>query len=158
MKRTHQVALLVPMVLVAILLQAHSASAAVITQCGASSGVTYYFEGGVVGADKAGWQKDGVTGSFELVANADYSEADIIYENPPPIGPSSYRAEGATVTVLPGKAQGSLLVLATAPDRVDHYLFKLDNQGNGQVVWGTAGTSVLSQKDSLMTAACHAPL
>jgi hypothetical protein len=91
-------ALLVPMVLVAALVQVHSAAAGVITQCGASSGVTYYFEGGAIGADKAGWKKDGVTGSFELVANADNREADIIYENPPPIGPSSYRAEGATVT------------------------------------------------------------
>ena len=106
MKRTHQVALLAQMVLVAILLKVHDAAAAVITQCGDSSGVTFYFEGGVIGTDKAGWQKDGVSGSFELVANADYSEADIIYDNPPPIGPSSYRAEGATVTVLPGNAQG----------------------------------------------------
>jgi hypothetical protein len=35
------------------------------------------------GTDNAGWQKDAVPGSFELVANADYSEADIIYDNPP---------------------------------------------------------------------------
>jgi len=143
MKRTHQVALLAPLVLA---LQVHSAAAAVVTQCGESSGVTYYFEGGVIGADKAGWQKDGVAGSFELVASANYSEADIIYDNPPPIGPSSYRAEGAKVIVLPRKAQGSLLVLAITPDRVDHYLFKLDDQGKGQVVWGTAGTRALSER------------
>jgi integrase len=60
-------ALLVPMVLVATLVQVHSAAAGVITQCGTPSGVTYYFEGGVIGADKAGWKKDGVTGSFEPV-------------------------------------------------------------------------------------------
>jgi hypothetical protein len=89
MKRISQVAFLLGSIAFA-----HNASAAVITQCGASSGVTYYFEGGAIGADKAGWQKDAATGGFELVANADYSEADIIYENPPPIGPSSYRAEG----------------------------------------------------------------
>jgi hypothetical protein len=144
--------------ILAMLLQVSSAAAEVLTRCGASSGVTFYFEGGVIGADKAGWQKDAIPGSFELVANADYSEADIIYDNRPPIGPSSYRAEGATVTVLPGGAPGSLLLLAITPDRVDHYLFKFDKQGKGLVVWGTAGTSVLSQKDSLMTAACHAPL
>ena len=142
--------------ILAMLLQVSSAAAEVITQCGDSSGVTFYFEGGVIGADKAGWQKDAVPGSFELVANAGFSEADIIYDNP--TGPSSYRAEGATITVLPGGTQGSLLLLATTPDRVDHYLFKLDKEGKGLVVWGTAGTSVLSQKDSLMTAACHAPL
>jgi hypothetical protein len=50
------------------------------------------------------------------------------------------------------------LLLAITTDRVDHYLFKLDNQGNGQAVWGSARTSAISEKDSLMTAACHAPL
>jgi hypothetical protein len=146
------------MVLVATLVQVHSAAAGVITQCGASSGVTYYFEGGVIGADKAGWKKDGCHWQFRAGCNADKREADIIYQAPPPIGPSSYRAEGATVTVLTGGAPGSLLLLAITTDRVDHYLFKLDNQGNGQAVWGSARTSAISEKDSLMTAACHAPL
>jgi hypothetical protein len=51
----------------AMLLQVHSAAADVLTRCGASSGVTYYFEGSVMTADKAGWQHDAVTGSFELI-------------------------------------------------------------------------------------------
>jgi hypothetical protein len=88
-------------IILALLFTSSSASAAVITQCGSSSGETFYFEGGVIGADKAGWHKDVVPGSFELVANGppNYSEADTIYENPAPIGPSSYRAEGAKVWV-----------------------------------------------------------
>jgi hypothetical protein len=143
---------------VALAMLVNSAAANVLTRCGDSSGVTYYFEGSAITADKAGWQKDAVRGSFELVARADNSEADIIYDNPPPLGPSSYRAEGATVMVLPGGTQGSLLLIAVTRDRLDHYLFKLDSQGKGLVVWGSAGTNVLSQKSSLMTAACDEPI
>jgi hypothetical protein len=40
MRRTHQIALLVPMVLVAMLVQVNSATAGVITQCGASTDAT----------------------------------------------------------------------------------------------------------------------
>jgi hypothetical protein len=155
--RIGQVALWASLVFLSMLAQVHSASAAVITQCGDSRGMVFYFEGGVIGADKAGWRKDVVPGGFELVANADNSEPDIIYENPA-LGPSSYRAEGAKVFVLPGGAEGSLLVFAVTKDRLDHYLFKLDGQGNGVVAWGTTGTNPLSQKSSLMTASCHAPL
>jgi hypothetical protein len=128
--------------MVSLVAQVHSAAAAVITHCGESQGMSFIFDGGLMPADKAGWQPDRVVGDFELIAGDDYSNPDITYNGT--LGRGSYRSDGGEVHLVQG-SPGFLLV---------HYLFKLDGRGKGMVVWGSTVAAGAAQTSTLMTASC----
>jgi hypothetical protein len=139
--------------MVSLVAQVHSAAAAVITHCGESQGMSFIFDGGLMPADKAGWQPDRVVGDFELIAGDDYSNPDITYNGT--LGRGSYRLDGGEVHLVQG-SPGFLLVVVTlpAPTEVNHYLFKLDGRGKGMVVWGSTVAAGAAQTSTLMTASC----
>ena len=140
------------------LLLAQDAAAKIITQCGASAGYAYYLEGGLIAPKDAGWQKDSVSGGgFQFIAADDGSDPDIIMTDA--AGTRSSRADGANVALVSGAEEGFYLVLSIYPTTgtVEHYLFQLDDRGNGTVVWGTTRSGSVFKKSSLMISKCSAP-
>ena len=49
----------------------------------------------------------------------------------------------------------TVLVVVVHNSAIEHYLFRLDKQGNGEVVWGTVRAQGLLPKSSLFRAACQ---
>ena len=141
------------------LLIVQDAAAKIITQCGASEGYGYYFDGSLIDPKDAGWQKDGVEdGGFQLIADDDGSNPDIILTDI--IGTRSAKGDGANVSHIPGGQPGFYQVLTVYPGSgtLEHYLFHLDAAGNGTVVWGTMRSGGVIQKGSLFSSKCRAPI
>jgi hypothetical protein len=96
-----------------ILLSVQDAAAKIITQCSASDGYAYYFEGGLVPPSEGGWRKDGTGGGFQFISADDGSDPDIVFSDS--IGTRSSRADGAQVLRVPGGDEGFYLVLSIYP-------------------------------------------
>ena len=135
------------------------AAAKIITQCGASEGYAYYFDGSLIDPKDAGWQKDGVEdGGFQLVADDDGSDPDLILTDI--IGTRrSAKGDGANVSHIPGSQPGFYQVLTVYPGSgtLEHYLFHLDAAGNGTVVRGTMRSDGVIQKAASLAANAALP-
>jgi hypothetical protein len=133
--------------------QAHSQ---VLTQCGASYGYAYYLPGGYVPTDKAGWTEDSISpGSLSLsVING---EADLVFHDATGKARSS-RSEGASIQILEASESGSIIVISSYPGGAfEHYFFRLNKNGEGEVIWGSLKWNGLVDKSSLYRADCKAP-
>jgi hypothetical protein len=53
-----------------------------LTECGKSDGYAYYFVGGLIPADKGGWQKDGIDGG-RIILNYINGEIDLLIKSAP---------------------------------------------------------------------------
>jgi hypothetical protein len=98
---------------------------------------------------------DGVKdGSLSLIRAG--TEYDIVYTDA--VGRTlSARGDGFRVIEVPQPAAGYTTIITAHPNTgvVEHYLFKLDNNGNGEVAWGSIkGGGGLMPKSALFQAAC----
>jgi len=134
---------------------ANEASAAIVTSCGASKGVAYYFKNPLIPKGKTGWQDDGISsGTIQLVQNG--TDFDIFYTDT--VGTKSMRAEGFRVISINQPDPNSHLILAVHEGTriAEHYLFVLDDNGVGEVAWGSLkGAGSIFPKSSLYLAKCH---
>lgn len=128
-----------------------------VTLCGSSSGMTFYFPGGIMPSNKTGWQKDKIS-SGQLLLIYDGGKPDIIFTDATKQIQSA-RGKGATVIEVDGGPPGYRLILAVYPAdaTIEHYLFGLNEDGSGTVVWGTIRANALITKSSIFTASCQAP-
>ena len=129
-----------------------------ITECGRSDGYAYYFSGGLISPDKAGWVKDGIDGG-RIILNFINGEVDLLIKN----------ATGATASVK--KDGGKIIVRKTTNGLIrltifygaetattEDYVFQIDDRGNGTVVFTTVRTAADAiNKVSMMTAQCRDP-
>ena len=131
-----------------------SASAADITECGASQGWSYYFPSGGLAGEMT---KDGLTnGRILLTITGD--DADIIYKDV--AGTRSAVADGGKTFTQGSLKLGYIQVFVLYPGHLllEHYLFQLDSKGTGSVAWGqSAGARPLVNKASLFVAQCKKP-
>src|SRR5262245_52156023 len=128
------------------------AQARILTRCGASAGFSYYLPHPLVGKD-TGWQKDGVSqGQMQLIL--DGNDYDVIYTDN--VGTRSSRADGFRILNLPGAEGGRLLLVGAHPSSgaMEHWLFSINERGEGVVVWGTIRSGANFPKSSLMKADC----
>jgi hypothetical protein len=134
---------------------ASSASADVITSCGGSSGHGYFFPGENIPADAEGWHSDEIA-KGGIIFTLDGDNPDIILRDA--TGKTrSVKEDNAIVKILHVEAhKGTILVMVYyRAGALEHYLFKLDNAGTGQVVWGTAKAAGPIIANKLMAANCH---
>lgn len=126
----------------------------IFASCGASQGVAYFFEGGLVGPGQGGWLKDGVTDGGIALVKLD-GKLDILFKDATG-NRYSHRAEGSDIRLIAADPDGSYLVIATNPKgkSAEHFLFKVNEYGVGTLVWGTIRTDTPASKSSLMTAEC----
>lgn len=140
----------------ALLFLAQHAAAETITECGASDGTAYYFEGPITPEAESGWQKDQISkGEFRLIMDGDQPDiiaTDALNRTFSALG------DGAAVIELKGTdAHFRLIVVIYPQGAVEHFIFRLDAQGAGKVVWGSAKVGGPIPKSSLMEATCHKP-
>ena len=138
-----------------ILLLSSSVSARTITTCGESSGFGAYLSNGNLGP-QGNFSKDGFSGSKIVLesthsASSGKTSADVVFYN----SGTPYRAskDGPVALVNHNPTNGTWLVLAMANSYIDTYLFNLDSNGRGEVVW-TNSRSGGTPKVTLMRAKC----
>ena len=75
------------------------------------------------------------------------------------IGTKSQRADGFDLFLVPQKNDRRAVVLGIHPDTgvVQHWIFDLDRDGKGTVIWGTIRGGTIFPKSNLMKAECFGP-
>ena len=128
--RPKAVAIGMALVLVTLVVSAHAET---ITRCSGSSGKGWYFESALTAKDEAGWRDDATQG--EMLLNLHSNGPDIVWTDAG--GAYSSVAKGAKATLISGASPGFQLVVLVYPKgAIEHFLFKLDGDGNGVVAWG----------------------
>jgi len=136
---------------------ATSASAQVLTRCGASAGYAWFFNGTYVPEDQSGWEEDGISGG-QILLLRDGDQLDVIYTDS--VGTRSARSDGGEVIYLGDGGNSrfiSVLIIYLSTATTEHYLFNVDNSGEGEVLFSTMRPAGLVQKASLLRAACSSP-
>lgn len=129
--------------------------AAILTQCGASDGVSYFLQGSLVPSGSGGWTLDGIGNGRILLLNSTEG-VDIVWTDA--TGTRSARADGAALASIPG-IPGKTMVLAIYPTTatVQTYIFSLDGAGRGSVVWTSSRAGGPVQRVLAMSADCTGP-
>jgi hypothetical protein len=129
-----------------------------LTECGKSDGYAYYFPGGLITTDKAGWQKDGIDGG-RIVLNYINDEIDLLIKDASGTT-RSVKQDGGKI--IPRKTTNGLIALTVFYEggtaTTEDYVFQIDDRGDGTVVSTlvrTAGSKI--NKMSLLTASCRGP-
>ena len=134
------------------------AYAEVVTSCGGSRGYVYIFPGGLVPSFPGAWKSDNIPNGG-IIFTFDGEKADIIIRDATDIT-KSVKEGGAIVEVLHVNSSADLLnttflIMVYYPaGALEHYLFKLDENGVGKVVWGTAKAAGPLITNKLMVADC----
>jgi hypothetical protein len=140
--------------LCAALLVPVSADAKTLTQCGTSEGYAYYLPGGLVPAGEAGFRAD-TSNPGAITLNSRDGEVDLIVKNATG-STASVRQSGAKVIMLPADdGLINVITLYKGGQGVEHYLFQLDERGNGSVVYTTVRAGSPIVKVSVMRAWCR---
>ena len=128
-----------------------------ITECGRSDGYAYYFSGGLISPDKAGWVKDGIDGG-RIILNFINDEVDLLIKNATGATASVKQDGGKIIIRKTTSGLIRLTVLYGAETATEDYVFQVDDRGNGTVVFTTVRTAADTiNKMSLMTAKCTGP-
>jgi hypothetical protein len=119
----------------------------VITTCGASLGKTYVREG-----NNGKWVDDGISGgSITLLFDKD-KNPDLIIKSRG--GSFSAKGDGATV-VISHFTEGTISVIAAYPlNTVENYMFKINNNGKGFVMWTSTRSNDYMTTAKAMYADC----
>ena len=144
------------LVIATLLLFPSFALGQVITSCGASKGYTYFFKGGVVPKDKSGWTEDAISkGNIILVLEGNGKELNIYYKDAQTT--KSAKENGGELHLMYAEENlKTIIMLVHYPGNgvLEHYMFRLDANGNGSVVWGTDRATNRYAKASLFQASC----
>lgn len=132
------------------------AHAQVITKCGASSGFGYYLPGPLVPSDKVGWQKDGISAGGIILVNRG-ENPQILYVDATQNIRDAELDDGGRVRWLNRGTDGHFVVVVLYGLAMEHFLFRLDPDGNGEVIWGSVKHATPITKSSLFRAECRKP-
>ncbi|HEY7665865.1 MAG TPA: hypothetical protein VH934_22330 [Xanthobacteraceae bacterium] len=139
-----------------ILMLCADVRARTLTECGRSDGYAYYFSGGLVPADKSGLRKDGIDGG-RIILNLANDEVDLIIKDSRGTTESVKQADGKILVQRTNNGLIAMMVIYGGGTTTEHYVFQLDDRGNGTLVWSAIRTAAIINKMSLMTAQCHGP-
>jgi hypothetical protein len=148
-----------PLIAVVVLLMlCAGVSAQTLTECGKSDGYSYYFAGGLVSPGETGLTKDGITGG-RIILNFINGEVDLLLKDSTG-NTRSVKQDSGKIYVR--KTTHGLIALTVfyqgGAQATEDYVFQLDDQGNGTVVFTTVRTAAdVINKVSLMTAPCRRP-
>jgi hypothetical protein len=141
---------------VVLLMLCAGVRAQTLTECGRSDGYAYYFSGGLVPADKGGWKKDGIDGG-RIILNYINGEVDLLIKNATGTT-ASVKQDGGKI--FPRQTNNDLIALTVIYEVgavSEHFVFQLDDRGDGTVVSTAIRTAGKINKMSLMTAQCSGP-
>ena len=132
------------------------ANASIVAKCGPSKGHAYYFSAPLLPKNGTGWQQDGISKGAILLMR-DGAEYDVVITDT--AGTRSLKADGFQIVDL-GHRAPFLVLLAIHPNTrvVEHYMFQLQEDGSGTVVWGVLkGSGVGFPKSSIYESTCNGP-
>jgi hypothetical protein len=127
-----------------------------LTECGRSDGYAYYFSGGLVPADNSGLRKDGIDGG-RIILNFANNEVDLIIKDAQGSTQSVKQADGKIFVQKSNNGLIAIMVIYGEGATTEHYVFQVDDRGNGTLVWTGIRTAAIINKMSLMTAQCRGP-
>ncbi|MBM3951041.1 MAG: hypothetical protein FJ311_06270 [Rhodospirillales bacterium] len=132
-----------------------AASAGVITECGAMNGKAYYFQNQLVPKLKGGgeWTDDKISGGQTILV-MEGDKPRILYRDS--VGLKDSVAEGGKA-ILVGNGPGHFVVIVMYGGAIEVYHFRLDENGNGEVLLSSIKHDALVRKSSLMRAECRSP-
>jgi outer membrane protein assembly factor BamB len=127
------------------------ASAETVARCYASSGISYFAEGGAVSGDSAGFQDDSIS-KGQIILNFDSAEQylDVIHLDATG-NVRSARAEGATVVLHFVDDDNVSIGVSYGGQTVETYLFR---RNEGEVIWSQTKISPILSKVAVLRAAC----
>jgi hypothetical protein len=134
--------------LVATCLWISPVQAAVLAECGASSGQTFIIERGIVAPGDGGWMDDGISGG-SIVLLQDGDNYDIVFGDITG-GTLSAKGDGAQVFLV-GHPDAGPVILVVYPQVTELYQFDLTN---GFVLWSQHKYAGLVDKAALFYASC----
>ena len=121
-------------------------------QCGASEGWSYYFEGGLVSDEKAGFTKDAITGEKTTLVVDDEGNGDVLFIDATG-GLGSAKEQGGNVIVLNANDTAGMNWLLMYPDGVlENYALNLATMK--VAAWRNTVGNLAVAKNSLMVADC----
>ena len=123
-----------------------------IASCGESSGYAYYAETKMVPRDKAGWQKDGISGGRVLLAKLPNGSFDLIYYDRTEMIRSSSR-EGAVITIAMSN-DDELIVNIRYSETMEIYTFWSTRSGKLQYAHLQSKSAPLLTKQALFIGEC----
>ncbi|MBL4748427.1 MAG: hypothetical protein JKY17_06585 [Magnetovibrio sp.] len=145
------------LVFVIALFITQAATAKTIAVCGASSGMSYNIQGGLIQPGKSGWEKDGISNGLVMLIQ-DGKVFDIISQDATG-GTRSAKADGALVMPIGGLKfkKGELTVLVVVIYKgatSEHYLFR-SHGTKGELLWGQLKMNALVSKGFLFRSECQ---
>lgn len=128
-------------------------AATILARCGPSTGQSYYFEAGVVGPGRGGWQKDGFENGRVIAYINDSQQLDILVRDS--AGTKSYLKEGYKVALINFSQQDRAFLISVYGDNFSEtLLFKVNDLGVGTLAWTASKVTPLVIRTSIMTAEC----
>lgn len=131
-----------------------AAHAAVVTNCRAPEGYTFFEEGPLIPRTDAGWTKDKISSGHYIVL-LEGNSYDIVYVDAMKRTVSS-KEDGAQIVKIHSQP-GILVLLVNYPGmNIETWVFMIDKQGNGTLMVSHQryGSSAPIRKSGLMRATC----
>ena len=129
-----------------------------VTKCGPLDGRAYYFSGGAVPQDKAGWHSDSISkGSTTLLT--DGKDFDVIYKDAAQRNRSARFHDKATIISRNDRSSLAKLIIVYVYDAStttyvsEQYTFQIDSRGSGILLLSQQKDGMVS-KSSIMAANC----
>ncbi len=132
-----------------------NADAATIANCGAPSGWAYYAQGGLVGADNAGWDKSQISGGRTTLTFSTEGIFDVVYVDATG-AISSATAEGATIRPIRFGANEITVTILYPGATFEIYSYVRDGSGKPQLLTlQSRGPDSLFTNATVMVAPCE---
>ena len=124
----------------------------ILLTCGASSGYTYYMEGGLAKKTDVGWKKDGVNATLQLLIK-DNGGVDLISRGP--ANNFTYAGDGCTFSRPPIPVnKNELVVVATCGRHIETFYFRWGDDKSGEVVSVDIATAPIANLGGVLRALC----
>ena len=130
------------------------AKAGIVTECGASIGHEYFVPSPLVERKDSGWTKAAISkGQIILILDKDKPRLILKHAG----GMSDTVSDGAIVHLLENSPGIVAIIVIWPGTAVENYIFSVDKDGIGELVWGTFRFSPIITKGSVLRAECRAP-
>ena len=130
-----------------------AADVSILARCGPSAGQSYAFEGGAVGPGQGGWHADGFKNGAITAFINENGALDLLLKDA--VSVRSYLASGNKVVLVNYDQKiRSFLIYSTGMNFVETFLFKVNENGIGSLVWTTSKATGLTTRSGIMFSSC----
>jgi hypothetical protein len=126
----------------------------ILARCGPSTGRSFYFEGGIVGPGRGGWQEDGISDGRLTILINEQDQLDI-WSKDAVNSFVSYLKEGYKLNVIQvDQKSRTLTIHASGPMFSETYQLRTNEFGLGTLIWTQSKITQAITKTAVMQANC----